>query len=183
MREALRSLRATIQKRPNVGPKARSRPLGAPLALGRHSRRVWERLRGGPGTLLEGSWPFLARPKRSKIAFGPAFGCPKAVSGASGRVPETALGAQKGSRPIFRRFWVDRGSIFGDFRTDFRSIFRSSRVQRRHKNRLSKRSRMILSACPGPCVVQSLRAARTSFEMTFEHCMFALFSLRTHKYT
>ena len=34
---------------------------------------------------------------------------------------------------------------------------------------------MILSARLGSCVVQSLRTARTSFEMIFEQCMFSLF--------
>ena len=42
---------------------------------------------------------------------------------------------------------------------------------------------MILTARLGSCVVQSLRTAHTSFAMTFEHYMFNLFSLRTHKPT
>ena len=175
MREAHRSFRATRQKRQKIDPRARSKPLGAPLALERLTGKVLERLRGGPGTLLDGSWPLLARLGRPKIGFGAAFGHPKAIPSASGHVPETALGTQNGPRSIFRRFGVDFHRFFVDFR--------SSRVRRRHKSRISKRSRVILSARLGSCIVQSLRTARTSFEMTFEHCMFSLFSLRSHKLT
>ena len=66
-----------------------------------------ERLRGSPGTLLDGSWPLLARPGCPKIGLEAAFGCPMAVPSASGRVPETASGSQNASRSIFRRFSVD----------------------------------------------------------------------------
>ena len=136
---------------------------------------------GCPARLLDGSWPLLARPGRPKIGFGPAFGRPKAVPSASGRVPETALGAQNGPRSIFRRFWVDLGWIIVGF--GFFVDFRSSRVQRRHQSRISKRSHVILGARLGFCVVQLLRTARTSFEMTFEHCVFSSSSLSTHKCT
>ena len=119
MREAHRSFRATRQKRPKIDLKARSKPLGAALALGRLTGRILECLRAGPGTLLDGSWPLLARPGRPKIGFGAAFGCPKAIPSASGRVPETALGAQNGPRSIFRRFGMD----FRQFWNEFSSIF------------------------------------------------------------
>ena len=75
---------------------------------------------GGPGKLLDISWLFLARPRRPKIGFGAAFERSKNVPGTSGRVPDTALGAQSGSRTIFRRFWVGLGWIFVDIRTIFR---------------------------------------------------------------
>ena len=75
---------------------------------------------GGPGKLLDISWPFLARPRRPKIGFGAAFGRSKTVPSVSGRVPDTALGAQSGSRTSFRRFWVGLGWIFVDIRTIFR---------------------------------------------------------------
>ena len=52
-----------------------------------------------------------------------------------------------------------------------------------HKIGLSKRSRVILTARLGSCVVQSLRIARTYFDMTFGHYMLSLISLRTHKPT
>ena len=83
-------------------------------------RESFRAFSGGPGKLLDISWPFLARPRRPKIGFGAAFGRSKTVPSASGRVPDTALGAQSGSRPIFRRFWVGLGWIFVDFRTIFR---------------------------------------------------------------
>ena len=135
------------------------------------SERLWAAL----WTLLDGFWPFLARPGRPKIGFEAAFGCPNAVPSASGRVPATALGAQNGPTSIFHQFGVHFGWIFVDFR--------SRCVRRRHKSRISKRSRVILSARLGFCVAQSLRTARTCFEMIFEYCMFSLFSLRTHKLT
>ena len=84
------------------------------------------------------------------------------------------------------RFFVDFGSVWGGFSLSFGRVFidlRSSRVRRRHKSRISKKSRVILSARLGSCVVDSLCTARTSFEVIFEHCMFSLFSLRAHKPT
>ena len=163
----------------------KNRSANASNCVGRCERRLrtfWEwppelseRLWAALGTLLDGFWPFLASRGRPKIGLGAAFGCPKAVPSASGRVPATALGAQNGPRSIFHRFGVHLGWIFVDFR--------SSCVRRRHKSRISKRSRVILSARLGLGVAHSLRTARTSFEMTFEHCMFSLFSLRTHKLT
>jgi len=48
-------------------------------------------------------------------------------------------------------------------------------VRRRHESRISKRSRVVLGASLGSCVGQSLRAARTSFEITFERCVFSFF--------
>ena len=83
----------------------------------------------------------------------------------------------------FSSFSIDFSQFFRRFLARFFVDFRASRVRRRHKSRISKRSRVILSARLGSCVVQSLRTARTSFEMIFEHCMFSLFSLRTHKLT
>ena len=38
-------------------------------------------------------WPLLGRPGRSQIGLGATLGRPKAVTSASRRVPETALGA------------------------------------------------------------------------------------------
>ena len=84
------------------------------------------------------------------------------------------------------RFFEDSGSILARYLSIFERFFvdfRSSRVRRRHKSRISKRSRVILSARLGFCVAHSFRTARTSFELIFEHCMFSLFSLRTHKLT
>ena len=69
----------------------------------RPSKRLW----GAPATLLDGSWPLLARPGRPKIDFGVAFGCPKTVPSASGRVPETAWGAQNGPRSRITRLFFE----------------------------------------------------------------------------
>ena len=137
---------------------------------------------GCPARLLDGSWPLLARPGRPKIGFGAAFGRPKAVPSGSGRVSETAWALETAQD----RFFVDFGSVWGGFSSSFGRFFvdlRSSRVRRRHKSRISKKSRVILSARLGSCVVDSLCTARTSFEVIFEHCMFSLFSLRAHKPT
>ena len=68
-------------------------------------------------------WPLLGRPRRSQICLGATLGRPKAVPSASGRVPEKAWGAQTGPRSLFRRFWIDLGYIFVDFRMTFLSIF------------------------------------------------------------
>jgi|OM-RGC.v1.029463298 hypothetical protein len=60
---------ATKQNQPEIVPKARSKPLGAPQALGRLTGRVLECLRGSPRTLVDCSWALLARPERPKIGF------------------------------------------------------------------------------------------------------------------
>ena len=99
-----------------------------------------ERLWGAQGTLLDGSWPLLARPGRRKIGFGAAFGCPKAVQSASGRVPEAAWGAQNGPRSIFHRFGVDLGWIFVDFRMIFRRFSLEPRATKARKQNLTKKS-------------------------------------------
>ena len=97
--------------------------LDALNALGHCSGAVRERLRDGPRTLLDVSWPLLARPGRLKIGLWAAFGRPQAVPSASGCVPETALSAQNGPRSTFRRFLVDLARIFEDFRSIFRRFF------------------------------------------------------------
>ena len=94
--------------------------LGAAKTLGRLTGRVLERLRGGLGTLLAGSWPLWARPRRPKIGLGASFAHPQAIPSASGRVPEAALGAQDGPRSIFRPFLADLALFFVDFNTIFR---------------------------------------------------------------
>ena len=76
------------------------------------------------------------------------------------------------------RFFVDFWSIKDGLSWTFERFlvdFRSSRVRRRHKSRISKRSRVVLGASFGSCVGQSLRTARTSFEITFERCVFSFF--------
>ena len=154
----------------------------APNALGHCSGAVRERLRAGPGTLLNASWPLLARPGRPKTALGQHLGVRKT----SRAHPDTCPKRPWAPKTAKDRCFIDFGSILVDFSSIFERFFvdfRSSRVRRRHKSGISKRSRMILSARLGSCVVQSLRTARTSFEMAFEHCMFSFFSLRTHKPT
>ena len=92
----------------------------APHALRRRSGRAWERLGTVPGSLLGVSRPLLARPGRPQIGLGAAFGCPKTVPRASGRVPETALGARTSPRSIFRRLRLR----FHGFSNDFSSCDR-----------------------------------------------------------
>ena len=72
--------------------------------------------------ILGRSWPLLARPGRPQIGLGAALERPKAIPGASGCVPEAALGAQTCAKSIFYRFSVDFAFIFVDFRTFFSSI-------------------------------------------------------------
>ena len=96
---------------------------------------------GGPGKLLDIPWPFLARPRRPKIGFGAAFGRPRAVPSASGRVPEAALGTQNVPRSIFRRFGADFGWIFVDFRMIFCRFLFEPRATKARKQSLKKKSR------------------------------------------
>ena len=96
---------------------------------------------GGPGKLLDISWPLLARPGRPKIGFEAAFGRSKTVPSASGRVPETVLGAQNGSTPILRRFWIGLGWIFVEIRTIFRRFALEPRATKTRKQDLKKEPR------------------------------------------
>ena len=117
-----RSLRARTPKQRKIVLRACSTVLDAPNALGHRSGAVRERLRSGPRTLLDVSWPLLARPGSLKIGLWVAFGRPQAVPSASRRVPETALSAQNRPRAIFRRFLDDLARFFVDFRSIFRRI-------------------------------------------------------------
>ena len=109
---------------------------------------------------------------------------PEASPERPGSAPNRPESPLKGPRAIFHRFFIDLRSIFDGFRgrlsMDFPLISRSlcRRLQRRHKCRISKRRRVILGACLCSCVVQSLRIARASFELMFEHCMFSFVSLQ-----
>ena len=136
-----------------------------------------------PGPTWGGFWPV---PRRSWLAPG----APRSVPGPFFGVPDSS-GARPGASPKrlrapktaqdrccidFSSIWAPLSSIFERFFVEFRS----SRLRRRHKIRISKRSRVILTARLGSCVVQSLRIARTSLETTFGHYMLSLISLRTH---
>ena len=161
-----------IENRSRIDPPALPTPLcdansGASV-LGAVPNPL-ERLWGEAGTLLDGSWPLLARPGRPKIGFGTEFGRPKTVLSASGCIPKTALGARNGPRSIFRSIWLSFSWIFVRFFIDF------------HRIGISKRSRMILTARLGSCIAQWLRTAHTSFELHVT--LFSLFSLRTHQPT
>ena len=105
------------------------------------SRRLLERLWGSPGTLLDSSWPLLARPGRPQIGLGAALGRPKIVLSASRRVTETALGARTGPRSIFRRIFVDLGFIFVDFRAIFRRFLLEPPATKPQNQNLKKESR------------------------------------------
>ena len=87
--------------------------LDAPNALRHCSEAVRERLRGDPGTLLDVSWPLLARSGRRPLGdIWPSASRPE-------RVPKKVLSAQNGPTSIFRRFLIDLAKIFVDFRPIF----------------------------------------------------------------
>ena len=92
---SISEFRTARQKRRKIDPKARSAAFGAPQALGRLAH--WEALGASLG------WPG------------------EAVLSASGRVPETALGARTDPRSIFRRFFMDFWLHFRRFSSDFSS--------------------------------------------------------------
>ena len=140
VRNAHWSFRTTTQKRWKNDPQTHATALGAPHALRQLSGSLLERLWDGPGALFDGSWALLARPGRPQIGLGASFGCPKTVSSASGRVPETTLGAQTGPRLIFLRFWVDLGWIFVDFRNTLRRFSLEPRATKARKRNLKKES-------------------------------------------
>ena len=121
------------------------------------SASLLERLWGGPGTLLDGSWALLARLGRPKIGLGASFGCPKTVPSASGRIPETALGVRNGPRSIFRRFFVDFDFIFVDFPAFFRGFSLKPPATKTQNQSLKKESR------DPHCASWLLRCAIASF--------------------
>ena len=143
------------------------------------SRRVLERLWSVPGMLLGGSWPLVGRPGRPPIGFGVAFWRPKASPSVSGRVPETALGAQNGPGSIFRGFWVILGSIWHGFSYDFSFIFVRATgdegTTSESQKRVARSSAHVFAPAQAPVCL--------SFEKTCEHYAFALLLLRTHKPT
>jgi len=182
VREAHRSFRATRRKRPKIDQKTCVKPLSAPQALGRPNRRVLEHFRAARGS-------FWTSPGRSWLARGAprsALGRHLGVQKLSQARPAASPIRPWAPKMAQDRFFVDFGSVWAGFSSKFEQFFgdlRSSHVRRRHKSRISKRSRVILSARLGSCVVDALRTARTSFQISFEHCMISFFSLRTHKPT
>ena len=119
----------------------------------------------------------------------PAWGVPRSALGHHVGVQKTSRARPDASpkrpwapKPAQDQFFFDLGWIFVDFRKIFRRFSLAPRATKA-QNRISKRSRAILTARLGPCVTQSLRTARTSFEMACERYMFSPFSLRTHKPT
>ena len=82
-----------------------------------------------------------------------------------------------------RRPKMDFWAIWGTPAECFFVDFLSSCLRRSDRIGISKKSRVIFTNRLGSCVVQSPRAARTSFAMTAERYMFSLLSLRTHKPT
>ena len=126
MFRAHQSRRATRRGRRKMAQNSLREPFGKLVCQCRaknpfqtFSERLLERLRGGPGALLDGSWALLARPGRPQIGLRTTFGRPKAVPSVSGRVPDTAWGDHNGSRSIFCRFGVH----VRRFSNDFSSIF------------------------------------------------------------
>ena len=186
MRNALRSFRASIEIRGEIHLPALPIPFGdanavtsilgvVPEALGASlglpGGRIWTALGRSSSTRGVSVWnlgrhlgaqkPFRTRPEASPKRFW---------------TPRTAQD----------RFFIDFGTIWRGFPTisdQFFVDFRSNRLRRSHRIGGLKKSRVILAARLSICCVQSLRAARVSFEMAFEQCMFSFFSLRTHKPT
>ena len=138
---------------------------------------------GRPGSAPE-------QPDSSSGASWESCGASRSVRGRSGSAPEASpeLPGSASNRPrsprrcprsFSHRFLVDLGTIFDRFCVDF--CLR--RLRRRHKIRVSKRTRVMLTARLGSGSVQSLPPTRTSVDIAFEHYRFGLFSLRTHKLT
>ena len=143
------------------------------MAHHRRSDDPWGGSCSDDGAAQGDFWPLPGRSWR-------AWGAPRLAVGRQ-------LGVQKPSRAhldespkrlwapktVQERFFIDFGWIWGRLSSIFERFFIdfcSRGVRRRPKSRFSKRIRVILSARVGSCVVQSLRTARTSFEMTCEHC-------------
>ena len=76
-----------------------------------------------------------------QIGLGASFGCPKAISSTSGRIPKMTLGAQTSPRSIFLRCWVDLGWFFVDFRKIFRLLSLAPRATKAQEQNLKKESR------------------------------------------
>ena len=103
----------------------------------------------------------------------------KTVPSASGRVPETALGAPTDPKSIFRRFFGDLGLIFVDFPEIFRRSSLKPPATKPQNQNLKKESR-------DPHQTSWLeRCAVASYcSYAFQNaCMFSFLSLRTHKPT
>ena len=84
-------------------------------ALGERSVAPCVRLEANPETLLDASWPLVARPGWPKIGCGANFGRPRTVQSAVRHVPETVLSAQNRTKSII----VDWSSISIDFSSVF----------------------------------------------------------------
>ena len=148
--------------------------------------RPCERLESCPG----GTWSVSGMPRR-------AFEQLLTVFGSSGATQDRLWGSiwVSKSRPEHvrtrprngfgrpRRPKMDFWAIWGPPAECFFVDFLSSCLRRSDRIGISKKSRVIFTNRLGSCVVQSSRAARTSFAMTAERYMFSLLSLRTHKPT
>ena len=129
------------QKLMEAGLEERSVPqsgfVSDPGRFGDASGACLGRLEG----ILGRYWPLLGRPGRSQIGLGATLGRPKAVTSASRRVPETALGAQTGPSSNFRRCLVDLGFIFVDCRTIFRRFALKPAAAKTQNRNLKEESR------------------------------------------
>ena len=186
MRNALRSFRASIENRSEIHLPALPIPFGDANDVTSILGVVPEAFGASLGLPGDAFGQLLAalRPP------GASLDRPWAVIWVSESRPDRVR------KPSPKRFWtprtaqdrlfVDFGTIWHGFPTISDQIFvdfRSNRLRRSHRIGGSKKSRVILTARLSICCVQSLRAARVSFEMAFEQCMFSFFSLRTHKPT
>ena len=145
---------------------------------------------GRSGSVSVQGWGhFRTNPRRSWCAWDAPrsfLRCSFGISDLARACPGASPKRLRAPKTAQDRFCIDFVPILGPFSAIFERFFidfRSSRLRRRHKIGISKRSRVILTARLGSCIAQALRTARASFEMTCERYMFSLFSLRTHKPT
>ena len=184
MRNALRSFRASIEIRGEIHLPALPIPFGDENAVASILGVVPEALGASlelPGH-VDSSWPLFVHPSVPRSTLGRHLGVQKPFR----TRPEASTKRFWAPRTAQDRLFVDFGMIWRGFLTisdQFFVDFRSNRLRRSHRIGGSKKSRVILAARLSICCVQSLRAARVSFEMAFEQCMFSFFSLRTRKPT
>ena len=173
MRNALRSFRASIENRGAIYLPAHPIPFGDANAVTSILGVVPEALGaslGLPGDAFGRLLAALRPPEASLDRPWAVIWVSKSRPERVRRRPQFDFGRQDGSRSSVRRFWDDlRG--FPTISDQFFIDFRSTRLRRSHKIGGSKKSRVILAARLGTCGVQSLCAARVSFEMVFEQCM------------
>ena len=171
MRNALRSFRASIEIRGEIYLPALPIPFGDANAVTSILGVVPEAL--GASLELPGH-PLFVHPSVPRSTLGRHLGVQKPFR----KRPEASTKRFWTPGTAQDRLFVDFGTIWHGFPSisdQFFVDFRSNRLRRSHRIGGSKKTRVILAARLAPCGVQSLRAARVSFDMAFEPCMFSIF--------